>query len=192
MVEFGMNPDMSSNLLATGSPQWRLNSMYPGNPKSLPRCMLNDTRSKPNLFPGFLIRLLVTSRVIESSIAWATWFIRPIKYSSMAPARYRSNGRRIKSDSFLEAERNRTKRVRCKRHWMNYLSCFCFTIYTDKTVCFAPTFNGVWQEGMTKTKSSCRKRSKYTRIYVGIVSVPISLKFGMYIAWSSKIIKTKY
>lgn len=34
--------------------------MYPGNPKSLPLCILNETKSNPNRFPAFLKRLFVT------------------------------------------------------------------------------------------------------------------------------------
>lgn len=150
MVELDMNPAISSNLLATANPQWRLNSMYPGSPKSLPRCMLNDTKSKPYPLPGFLIRLWVTSCVIESSMAWATWFMRPIKYSSIAPALYKSNGRRIKSDSFLEAEKRQWRKYCIRRPEQTRRVRVNFTIViliirTDKTVRFTPAFNGVRQ-----------------------------------------------
>lgn len=37
--------------------------MYPGNPKSLPLCMLNETKSNPNRFPAFLKRLFVTCTI---------------------------------------------------------------------------------------------------------------------------------
>lgn len=104
IVSLGIDPNSSWKEPAPGSPQNFLNSMYPGRPNSLPLCMLNETRSIPNRAPGFLNKWLVTSCVIESSIAWATWFIRPIRYSSKIPARYKSYGRRIRSERRFEAE----------------------------------------------------------------------------------------
>lgn len=39
-------------------------------------------------------------------------------------------------------------------------------IYTDKTVSFAPAFNDIRQQGMTKTKGRRRKRSQYVWVRV--------------------------
>jgi hypothetical protein len=39
---------------------------------------------------GFFEQWFVTSWVMESSMACATWFINPMKYSSSTPARYKS------------------------------------------------------------------------------------------------------
>lgn len=117
-------------------------------PNSRPRCILNDTKSMPNRWPSFLNKWLVTSCVIESSIAWATWFISPIRYSSNTPARYKSYGRRIKSDKRFEAA-----------NWfsINLFSRSTSELYatlTNEFMRFGPAFDGRWQQRMAKTECS--------------------------------------
>lgn len=106
-VALGIEPNRSAKLSAWGRPQNFLNSMYPGIPNSRPLCMLNDTKSIPKRAPIFLKRWFVTSWVMESSIACATWFIRPMTYSSRTPALYKSYGLRIRSESLFDAVRNK-------------------------------------------------------------------------------------
>lgn len=117
-VSLDIVPKRSWKLSAPVSPQNFLNSMYPGIPNSLPLCMLKDTKSIPKRAPTFLKRWLVTSCVIESSIACATWFIRPMTYSSNTPALYKSYGLRIRSDNLLEA----AKKLEVKIVQLEFLS----------------------------------------------------------------------
>lgn len=100
-----IEPKRSWKVSAPGRPQNFLNSIYPGSPNSRPLCMLNDTRSIPKRAPTFLNRWLVTSCVMESSMAWATWFMSPMTYSSRTPALYKSYGLRMRSDSLFDARK---------------------------------------------------------------------------------------
>lgn len=125
-----------------------------------------------NLEPSFLNKWLVTSCVIESSIACATWFIKPIKYSSKTPARYKSYGRRIKSDKRFEAENNS---IKCN-HETNKSFIRELIGHTNEFVSLRPSLNCSGQQWMSKSESSWCKSIDNTWIDLWVIPEGIKKK----------------